>query len=384
MIPSELGLLLAPLEDFETLRRHVVRRGRPLCDLSYANPYEKVEQTTRETLRRALDDERTLSLQYTPFGGNTLVRRAVADGLAVSHGAPFTYEDVVLTPGATAALHAALRVASAPGDEVVMPVPCWLDYPVYAAYLGLRPVLVPLAKGSFDLDIDRIAGALGPRTCAILLSHPANPTGRSYDVHALKSLAATLEDAEERFGRTILWIADETHRDFAPSGSFCSAASFWPATLLVYSFGKYHFLQGQRAGYAAVSPKHPQRGDVAQELLRWMRVMGFGAPNTLMQQALPALQLLRHDLTRLDRWRVRFVSELCAAGYEVVPPVTTFFVYVATPGTRDDSAFTRSVAEAGVLVLPAPVFHHKGYFRLALTGSDDMLERALSTLCRFG
>lgn len=377
VIPADLQELLEPLETFEAIRRRAVRLGDRLCDLSYANPYEGVDRATRAVLRDALDQEGLLDLQYSPFGGHTRMRRAVADGLAASHRLPFTYEDVVLTPGAMAALQLALRVVSVPGDEVVIPVPCWLDYPLYARFLGLTPVFVPLAERDFQLDPDAIAHAVTPRTCAVLISHPSNPAGQSYTLTALCALADALRRAERRAGRPITVIADEAHRDFVARGSYDTAAAAWPATFVVYSFGKYHFLQGQRLGYLAVSPNHPRRKAIAAELPRWTRVTGFCTPTALMQRALPGLLALRHDLGWLDSWRGRLATELTAAGYRVVPAAATLFLYVATPDGQDDFVFIRALAGAGVLALPAPVFHHHGYFRLSLTGSEQMLERAL-------
>jgi aspartate aminotransferase len=85
----------------------------------------------------------------------------------------------------------------------------------------------------------------------------------------------------------------------------------------------------------------------------------------------------------LSRWRRRLVEELSRAGYYVAPPDATLFVYVQTPSGHDDFGFTAQLAREGVLVLPAPVFHHRGYFRISLTGSERMLERALPLLERF-
>jgi aspartate aminotransferase len=381
MIPAELEAWARPLERFEAIRREVVRLGDRLCDLSYANAYGgEVEARARAVLQDVLARERRLQLQYSPFGGHSRVRRAVADALRASHHLPFDPGDVVLTPGAAAALHLALRTAAAPGDEVLVPVPCWLDYPLYCAALGLKPVLVPLAHRGFQLDVDAIADAVTPRTAALLLSNPANPTGRSYDRVELESLARALGAAQQAFGKAITWISDETHRDFAPDGAFHSPAAAWPATVIVYSFGKYHFVQGQRAGYATVSPRHPQRVEAARDLLRWVRILGFAAPTALMQWALVELLRLGHDTARIHEWRSRFARELTRAGYEVVAPSATFFLYAGVPEGREDFDFVHGLARAGVLALPAPVFHHRGYFRLSLTGSDEVLERALSIL----
>lgn len=383
MIPPELEALLRPLETFEAIRRGAALLGDRLCDLSYANPYEGAAEGTRAVLRAVLDRERTLDFQYTPFGGQTQIRRQVADSLRTSHGLPWSFRDVVLTPGAMAALHLALRVAGGPGDEVVIPVPAWLDYPLYASYLGLKPVLVRLQEGDFGLDVEAICRAITPRTCAVLCSHPSNPAGRNYRAESLAALAEALALVQERFGRPLTFIADETHRDFVGAGGYSSAARVWPATLIVYSFGKYHFLQGQRTGYLAVSPRHPHRARAADEAVRWSRIMGFCTPTALMQWAIPGLLALRHELTWLEGLRAQTLAALAGAGYQVVPADATLFLYVRTPEGRDDFEFVQELAAAGVLALPAPVFHHRGYFRLSLTGSPRMLERGLAILREF-
>jgi len=380
MIPFEMESLLRPLEEFEAIRRRAARLGDRLCDLSYANPYEGVEAATRAVLRRALYGERLLDLQYSPFGGQTLVRRTVADDLSARYALPFAFDDVILTPGAMAALHLALRSLGEPGDEVIVPAPCWLDYPLYARYLGLTPVLVPLAEGSFDLDVAAIADAITDRTRAVLLSHPSNPAGRNYDAASLRALAEVLNGADSR----ITLIADEVQRDFVAAGEYRSICQLYDATVLVYSFGKYHFLQGQRTGYLAISPRHQERARLAAEAVRWTRVMGFHAPTALMQIAIPDLLDLQHDMRHIASWRERMTGELQESGYRVAPADATLFVYVATPHQQDDFAFIRQLAAAGVLALPAPLFHHRGWFRISLTGAERMLERGLAALRRMG
>ena len=382
MIPDVLEGLLRPLEEFETIRRRAVRLGDRLCDLSYANPYEGVAGSVRDVLRAALGRERSLDLQYSPFGGQTLIRRAVADDLARRQGLDYTFQDIILTPGAMAALHLALRATGAPGDEVVIPVPCWLDYPLYAHALGLTPVQVTLPAPGFELDVAAIERALTPRTAAVLLSNPSNPAGRSYPAEGFTLLASALEAAERRWGRRITLIADETHRDFTPDGLHADAATAWPATITVYSFGKYHFIQGQRIGYLAVSPRDPSREALALELVRWVRILGFCTPTALMQAAVPDLLQLRHDLGPIEHWRGLLTRELASAGYRVTPADATLFVYVATPDGVDDFEFIRRLAEVGTLALPAPVFHHRGHFRLSLTGGARMLEGGIASLRR--
>jgi aspartate aminotransferase len=383
VISPELQVLLEPLERFETIRRKASRLGDRLADLSYANPYGGIQQRARTVLMETLHDERLLDLQYSPFGGKTQIRRTVADYLRESHDLPFAFNDVVLTPGAMAGLQLALRVAGRPGDEVMIPVPCWLDYPLYVRSLGLVPVTVPLTPGRFDMDLTAVAGTISERTCAVVFSQPANPTGRSYGPMAMRGLAEVMDQAEQRLGCQVTLVADETHRDFVAEGEFWSPCAWWDRTVLVYSFGKYHFMQGQRLGYVAVSPHHPFRKGLADELVSWTRITGLATPTSLMQRAVPRLLSLSYSQEWLVKWRRRFVDELSARGYDVVPPDATMFLYVRTPSPYDDFEFVQELATAGLLVLPAPVFHHRGYFRLSLTGSEPMLERALSILGRF-
>ena len=381
MISPELASLLEPLEHFEAIRRRAARLGGRLSDLSYANPYDGARASAREALMLALTDERELDLQYAPFGGQTLSRRAAADALSAEHGLPFTFREIVLTPGAMSALHLALRCAGQPGNEVVIPAPCWLDYPLYARALGLVTRMVPLTGDGFELDVEAVEEALSERSSALLLCHPANPTGRNYRPHVLAALGEALARAEEQHGCRITLIADETHRDFVPAGKFVSAAQFHDRTVIVYSFGKYHFMQGQRLGYAAVSPRHPEREPTAEELVRWTRITGTATPTALMQRALPRLLTIRHELDWLERSRAELLDELGESGYTAVEPDATLFIYVRTPADYDDDfAFIEELASRGVLALPAPVFHHEGWFRLSLTGSEGMLAKALPAL----
>jgi aspartate aminotransferase len=381
VIPSDLGALLEPLERFESLRRQAARLGGRLSDLSYANPYDRMRASARDAIMLALTEERDLDLQYAPFGGQTLSRRAAADALSVEYGLPFTFRDIILTPGAMPALHLALRTVGRPGDEVVIPAPCWLDYPLYARAVGLVPRMVPLTDDAFELDVEAIEEALTERSCAVVLCHPANPTGRNYRPDVLAALGETLRHANEQNGSRVTLIADEAHRDFVRPGEFSTAAVFHDRTLVVYSFGKYHFMQGQRLGYVAVSPLHPEREALAEELVRWTRITGVATPTALMQRALPRLLALRHDLDWLERARAELLAELHRSGYAALEPDATLFLYVRTPpGYEDDFAFIEELASRGVLALPAPVFHHEGWFRLSLTGSEAMLAKALPVL----
>jgi aspartate aminotransferase len=375
---------LAPQERFEAMRQAwAFRAGASLCDLSYANPYDGAPHEVLDAIRCALDDSTGIDLQYTPYGGWVVARRKAAEALSASHGRRFAWRDLVLTPGAMAALNVVFACLGAEEhperDEIVIPVPAWLDYPLYAARLGLSPVLVPLDRSTLRLDLERLDAALTPRTRAVVLTQPANPTGLLYSERELTDLADLLVRARSR-GVDAWLISDECHRGvIMPGETFVSPVRHYDRTVVIFSFGKHLAIQGQRIGYAAVSPDAPGHEALGRQLERACRVMGYCTPTALMQRALPALLALRPPVDGIVDRRDRVVDGLRDAGYDVVPSQATFFLYPRSP-IADADAFAMRLAQRGVMVLPASVFHDDGRFRIALTGSEGMIDRALDVL----
>lgn len=384
-LSKEVLELLAPQERFEALReRFVFSAGRDACDLAYANPYSGPRAETLDAIEDALREERRLGLQYTPYGGATIARRVVSRRLTREHGVRFRWGDVVLTAGAMAALNVLLRSVRVAGaeNEVVHASPCWLDYPLYAAQLGMRPVSVPLRRGEFRWDAARLADALTPHTRAVLVTQPDNPTGVVHTGEELDALGDVLRAHAERTGTAPLLISDECHRDYVdPEVELRSPAFAYDRSAIVYSFGKGWLLQGQRLGFAAVSPHHPERSVLARRLARICRLAGYATPTALMQRALVRLVALDHPTAQIGARRREVERALAEMGYEVTPAQATFFVYARCP-EDDDERFVERLADEKVLVLPSSVFHHRGHFRISVTGDDEMLERALPTFGR--
>lgn len=385
-MPNDLARLMEPQERFDAMRqRAMTRSGTRLCDLAYANAYDGPAAAVLRAMAGALVDDRTLALQYTPYGGATIPRRLVARQLSTLYARTFHYRDVILTPGAMAALNIvfrAVRTSAAFDDEVIVVTPCWLDYPLYLAQLGMRAVMVDVDPLSMHLDIEAIAAALSPRTRAVVLSQPANPSGVLYTRQELERLARTLEATPH--GEPPLLISDECHRDIRfVTAPVSSPIEFYARSCIVYSFGKSLFIQGQRVGYVAVSPEMPGAEMFAAQLVQWTRAMGFCTPTALMQRALPHLIDLRPELYAIATRRARVIAALEAANYTIPPSDATFFLYPRTPD-GDDFAFAEALAAQGVLVLPAPLFHHRGHFRISVSASNGMIERAMEVLAALG
>jgi aspartate aminotransferase len=362
---------------FERLRSHTFRRfGAKVSDFSYANAYMGPDSTVLAALDQAIKDNRDLSFQYTPYGGRTITRRFIASKLIEEYGLSFNFRDIILTPGAMAALNTVFRALFGPDDEILLLSPCWLDYPLYLGNLGIRFRFVELGENK-RLDLSRIAQAIGKQTRGILFSHPSCPTGVLYSKDEIEGLANVLAYAEKQFQAPIYWISDEVHRHIIWSRSeFHGPLHTYPRSLSVYSFGKALFLQGQRIGYIAVSPNMPEREQLRDKLVRCVQMMGFCTPTNLMQRAICDLLTYRPRLGLIADHQAMVRERLSIYGYEVCPADATFFVYVKSP-LPDDFQFAQILADRGVLVLPSTLFHEKGFFRISVTARSDSIMAGL-------
>jgi aspartate/methionine/tyrosine aminotransferase len=350
-----------------------------VVDLTFGDPHEMPLPALVEAIRANLDPRTEDWFAYK--SSLPSAQEAVAAGLRAELGLDVEPADVTMTPGAFGAIALAFRLVADVGDEVVIPEPGWFYAPMLRA-ADMVPVRAPLSPGTFDLDVGAIARAITPRTRMVVVNSPANPTGRVYGRDRLTELAAVLEEASARNGRRVWLLSDEPYRRIRFDGiGFTSPAACYPWTLVDYSYGKVLLAPGQRLGYLALSPAIPaaERDELRSIMLPLQLAMGWGFPDALMQYAVPSLETVSIDMAELTRRRDRAVTELSRAGYELTVPEGTFYLWGRAPG--DDSvAFAAALAERGVYVLPGTVFGRPESFRISLTATMDMLERALPAL----
>ena len=287
-----------------------------------------------------------------------------------------------MTNGGFAALAVAFRAILEPGDEVVFLSPPWFFYELLILTAGGRPVRVPLAAPSFDLDPATISAAITGRTRAVILNSPHNPSGRVYPLGDLQALAGALEAASARIGRSIYLVSDEPYNRIVFDGRpFHSPAEVYPNTITTYSYGKTLLAPGMRIGYLTVPPTMPDREALRERIFLAQLATGFAFPNALLQHALDDLEKLSIDVDALERRRDRLVPALRGMGYETTMPEGTFYVMARSP-IADDVAFGEALADEGVLVLPGTVVETPGWFRISLTASDEMVDRGLVGFAR--
>jgi len=262
-------------------------------------------------------------------------------------------------------------------EEVILNLPPWFFYEPLVLSYNAEPVKVRVRSDNFDLDLDAIERVLTPRTCAIIVNSPNNPTGRIYPPETLRQLAELLTRGGERNGRPIYLLSDEAYSRIVYDGAaFPSPTQFHPYSFLVYTYGKTLLTPGERMGYVAFPPTMPDRESLRLALLAAQLTTGYAFANAVLQYAIPELEPLSIDIGHLQHKRDWLVRELSSQGYQVTCPEGTFYLLVRSP-LPDDREFTDLLAVHRVYCLPGSVFEMPGYFRISLTANDAMIERAL-------
>jgi len=382
-VPSHLRALrdsIAPfLSFFEgPIYAHLNRPG--VANFAFGNPNEMPLPGYVSALHEHLDPQAVDWFAYKLSEPRS--QAAVARTLTARTGLDWDPADVAMTNGGFAAIAVALRTIVEPGDEVVFLSPPWFFYELLILAAGGRPVRVPLAPPAFDLDLAAIDAAIGPRTRAVLVNSPHNPSGRVYPLEDLEALASTLRGASARIGQPVTLVSDEPYNRIVFDGrAYHSPAEVYPDTIVTYSYGKTLLAPGMRIGYLTVPPTKPDRVELRDRFLVTQIASGFSFPNADLQHAIDDLEKLSIDIAALERRRDRMLAILDELGFERTRPEGTFYVMARAP-IADDVRFAEVLAAEGAIVLPGTVVEVPGWFRISLTASDEMVETSIGAFSR--
>ena len=367
----------AAVKDFYFSSRYAERRMSPgISDFTFGNPQEMPLPGIVTALRsQAVPQDKNWFAYKT---SEEAPQRLVAERLSEELGVAFEPHDIALTTGGFGAIMLAVRLILDAGDEAVYSEPGWFCYEPILLAADTVPRKVALKAPAFDLDLAAIDAAIGPRTRLVIVNTPHNPTGRIYPAAMLRGLAELLEHASARIGHRIYLLSDEPYRRLRFDGrGFDSPASFYPWTMIAYSYGKVLLAPGQRLGYLAASPLMPEadRREFREAMFSAQMALGWCFPNALMQHALRDLEHLSIDQAALARRRDMLTATLAASGYTVLAPEGTFYLWIKWP-EGDPERMWNTLADHDVFVMPGSIMNADPYFRICLTASDEMISRA--------
>jgi len=357
----------------EGVRLKRERGADKIFDFSLGNPDVEPPAEVLEALRRVAGGNRPGSHGYMPNPGYPEVRETIARKLQRETGLDFTAEDVFMTVGSAGACNVILKSILDPGDEVIVLTPFFPEYQFYIGNHSGRMILVDTDE-AFLPDVEKIAAAVTPRTRALILNSPNNPSGRIYPESILRELGEMLS----RAGQPIVVISDEPYKAYVFEGRRQpEVASLIESTAICNSWSKCMGMAGERIGYLALSPRLADLAALRGACAFANRTLGFINAPAIWQWVIRETADKTVDVAPYEHKRNVLCSALKSIGYDVTPPEGSFYVFLKTP-IADDVAFTRVLANHGVLAVPGTGFGRAGYIRLSLTIPLEQIQNSLS------
>ena len=355
---------------FETgVRLRGERGAENVFDYSIGNPEVEPPDAVIAALRRIVAENRPRSHSYMPNAGYPEVRATMARRLAERSGIPFTGDDILMTNGAAGAINTILKAILDPGDEVMVLTPYFPEYRFYIENHAGRAVLVE-TDDRFQPDPARIARALTPRTRALILNSPNNPTGVIYSEAVLHAVNRVLPDP-------VLVICDEPYRPLTFDGAVTpEAVRIFDRAVIAWSWSKAMAIPGERIGYLALPPHLPGIAQLRSACTVANRILGFINASAIWQWVVGAEPEATVDVAQYQAKRDLLCDALQSMGYDAPRPQGAFYVWAKTP-IPDDVEFIGLLQQEGILAVPGIGFGRGGYMRLSLTIARDAIERSL-------
>ncbi len=360
----------------EGLRLKAIHGEYNVYDYTLGNPYVDPPEAFFQALEQVVGDRKRLAHAYMQNSGLPATRERIAAELARETGRPYTVNHVVMTVGAAGAMNVALKSLLEPGDEVLVIAPYFPEYAFYIQNHGGVKVTTQ-AGDDFLPRLDDLDRCIGPRTRALIVNSPCNPSGRVFPAEVLAGIAELLRRKNVEFGRTIYLLSDEPYRRLVFDGMRSTSPSlYYEHTLIGTSHSKDLSLAGERIGFLAISPDAEDAGELFAAATFCNRILGYVNAPALMQRVLQVVSSFDPPVAVYQAKRDRLFQGLTDIGYDVHRPEGTFFMFPKSP-LQDDRAFVDVLRRHRVLVTPGAGFEFPGYFRLSFAVDDVIIENSL-------
>jgi N-succinyldiaminopimelate aminotransferase len=324
--------------------------------------------------------------QYPPSRGLPALREAVAGHYQRHHGLDLAPDNICVTSGATEALGAAILATVEPGDEVLIFTPAYDSYAPMIRRAGGLPREIALRPPGWRIERDALDAMVGPKTRAILFNNPHNPAGRQFERDELEALAGVAREHD------LIVISDEVWEhvllDDQPFTSLLALPGMAERTIKIGSAGKIFSLTGWKVGWMVAAPELAAVAARAHQFLTFSTAPSLQAAVAFgLNEGDAWLEPMRHRFTRA---RDRMTQGLSEAGYEVLHPVSTYFLCVdliASGLQLDDESFaTAAVEHAGVAVVPLSAFAEneppRHLVRLCFGKKDETIDAGVAAMSR--
>lgn len=345
-------------------------------DYSLGNPSVPAPDAVRASIERSLELPAEQLHGYTPAPGLPEARAAVAASLNRRFGTSYTMGDVFMTVGAAASVSMSIHAITTPGEEVIVIAPYFPEYAVWIEKAGAACVEVLADQETFQVDPAAVAAAITPRTAAVIIDSPNNPTGAVYTAETLEALAAVLRQANEGREQPIFLISDEPYREIVYGAEVPWVPSIYEHTIVCYSYSKSLSLPGERVGWVLVPNTCPLADRVMPAIAGAARTLGFVCAPALFQRVVADCVDEPSDVEAYARNRTVLTQALSEYGYTYVEPDGAFYLWVKA--LEDDAeAFCERAKAYELLPVPSNSFGVTGWFRLGYCIDYDVIVNSL-------
>ena len=347
-------------------------------DFSLGNPSVPAPDCVREAIIELVNEtDPTVLHGYMSNAGFEDVRQTIAESLNKRFDTKFSAKNLIMTVGAASGLNVILKTILNPGEEVIVFAPYFL---VYGAYVrNYDGVLVEISPdtATFQPNLAEFEKKITPKTKAVIVNTPHNPTGVVYSEETIRKLSAILEAKQKEFGTVIYMISDEPYRELAYDGvEVPYLTKYYDNTVVGYSYSKSLSLPGERIGYLVI----PDEADGSEELISAAtianRTLGCVNAPSLIQKVVAKCVDAKTDLAAYDKNRQALYNGLKECGFECIKPQGAFYLFVKSP-VADEKAFCEAGKKYNILMVPGSSFACPGYVRLAYCVSYDTIVNSL-------
>ena len=348
-------------------------------DFSLGNPNVAAPEAVKKAIIELLDENDPVVLHgYTNSNsGYADVRETVAGSLNERFGTNFEGKNIVMSVGAAGGLNVILKTLINPGDEVIAFAPYFGEYRSYTNnYDG---VLVEISPNTVDFQpkLDEFEQKITPRTKAVIVNTPNNPTGVVYSEETIKRLAAIMEAKQNEYGTDIYLISDEPYRELVYDGvEVPYLTRYYDNTIVGYSYSKSLSLPGERIGYLVIPDEVKDSEDVLAAANVATRILGFVNAPTLQQKVVAKCINEKTDISYYDRNREALYNGLRECGFECIKPQGAFYLFVKSP-VEDEKEFCAAAKKYHLLLVPGSSFACPGYVRLAYCVAYETIVNSL-------
>ena len=352
-------------------------------DFSLGNPSVPAPEMVREAIIDLVREEDPLKLHgYMSNAGFEDVRQTIAESLNRRFGTAFAARNLIMTVGAASGLNITLKAILNPGEEVVVFAPYFLEYGAYVRNYDGVLVEVSPDTSTFQPNLAEFERKLTPKTRAVIVNTPHNPTGVVYSEETIKAMAAIMEKKQQEYGTVIYLISDEPYRELAYDGVKVPwLTGFYANTIVGYSYSKSLSLPGERIGYVVI----PDESDQSEELITAAtianRIIGCVNAPSLIQKVIARCVDAACDVEAYDRNRLALYEGLTDLGFTCVRPQGAFYLFLKSP-VENEKEFCEAGKKYNILMVPGSSFSCPGYVRLAYCVAYDTIIGSLPSFAK--